>query len=264
MQNNSRPLIHVAGKYQPIFRELGIDAESVFDHPLIKVWRTLNDRENCTLDETLRDGRKIHWHIKRYKSSRPMSDEINGHRALVDAQIPTAELVASGKIPDGRSFVIFEDLSDFTAADKLIQNGASFDRLLNPTADLAANLHKAGLHHRDLYLCHFFAKPVNDEMDIRLIDTARVKKLPGIFTRSRWIVKDLAQFWYSTLALKITDDQRAAWLTRYAEQCGLIATAPLRRKIDRKIAWIAKHDAQLRRQQPHRNISIPSGRSSHA
>jgi hypothetical protein len=264
MLGTPRAVIHVSAQHQPVFRELGIDADAVFRHPLIKPWRMLDERENCILDTTLGNGQAIRWHVKRYQPARgfttPADDEAKGHRALLAEQIPTAELIAWGHLPDRRSFVIFEDLTGYRAADKLVQAGVPFDQMLIPTADLAARLHRVGLHHRDLYLCHFFVKTGSDGViDVRLIDPARVRRLPGFFTRTRWIVKDLAQFWYSTTELPpITDEQRMAWLQRYAEQRGLAAAVPLRNRIDRKVAWIARHDERLRRQHPKRNISIPT------
>jgi heptose I phosphotransferase len=261
MLGQPRPAIRVAQQYQPILRELGIDADSIFGHPSIKPWRTLDDRENCTLDAALADGRRIRWHVKRYQPSRgattPADDESRGHDALRSARIPTAELIGWGTLPDRRSFVIFDDLAGYQAADKLIEAGTNFDLLLSATADLAARLHGAGLHHRDLYLCHFFVRIDGPAVDVRLIDAARVKRLPGFFTRTRWIVKDLAQFIYSTLKLPITDEQRTTWLKRYAEQRGMVSAAPLQSRVNRKVAWIGRHDAELRRRQPHRNISIP-------
>src|SRR5690349_10202718 len=96
--------MRVASQYQPILRELGIDADLVFAHPLIKPWRQLSDRENCTLDATLRDGRTIRWHIKRYQPApgftTPADDEFNGHNALSVEQIPTAPLVGFGTLGD--------------------------------------------------------------------------------------------------------------------------------------------------------------------
>jgi len=138
-----------------------------------------------------------------------------------------------------------------------IESGTPFEKLLEPTADLAGKLHRSGLHHRDLYLCHFFAKVDGNNIDVRLIDTARVKRLPGMFTRQRWIVKDLAQFFYSTQSLGVTDDQRTRWLNRYAQQRGLPSVDRLRRSIERKVRAIARHDAKLKAAQPTRNISIP-------
>lgn len=261
--------MQVSAGYQPIFRELGIDADAVFDHALIKPWRSLSDRENCTLDALLGDGRRVRWHVKRYApvraSTTPADIERAGLRLLEERQVPTVQLVAWGNVADGRSFVILEDLAGFEAADKLIERGdggggsdggAMFERLLEPTARLTAMLHRAGLHHRDLYLCHFFAR-VNDALDLRLIDAARVRALPRFFPR-RWIVKDLAQLLYSTMRLPISDDQRDRWLRAYCRAANVDAAAQLLPAIRRKVRWIERHDRSLRRREPDRNMSIPS------
>jgi hypothetical protein len=256
-------ILRVAPQYQPLFREVGLDAEAVFQHKLIRPWRTLADRENCTLDFTDSSGVEHRWHIKRYRASRyglqtPAEAEVEGYRALNSRGIPSATLVAWGQVADRRSFVISEDLFDFEACDKLLASGAAtFDRLLNPTAALAAQLHQAGLHHRDLYLCHFFARIEGEQIELKLIDVARVRKFSPL-TRRRWIVKDLAQFWFSTLEHKsITDAQRDAWLNEYASQRGIDGPS-LRGAILRKSDSIARHDQRLRELQPNRNISIPT------
>ena len=256
-----RNVFRVLPQYQPIMRVYGIDAETIFTHPKIVAWRTLADRENCTFDGEL-NGKKVRLHIKRYQPARgfttPAEDEEKALRALQIEQIPTMQLVGWGERGDGRSFIITEDLAGYQAADKLIEAGTvSFEQLLEPTADLAGKLHQSGLHHRDLYLCHFFARG-DDPRDVRLIDAARVARLGGVFTRGRWIVKDLAQFRYSTLAHPtITDEQRERWLARYASQRGIELTPRLRGAIERKVKWIARHDEKLNRAQPTRNVSIP-------
>ncbi len=207
------------------------------------------------------DGKKLRWHLKRFEPSRaaltPARIEVTGHEALVAAGIPTADLVGWGEVDDGRSFVIFEDLAEFRPADKLIEKGTSFDKILQPTADLAARLHLAGLHHRDMYLCHFMIRMEGEKVEVRLIDSARVRHLPRLFQRGRWIVKDLAQFWYSTLSLPITDVQRERWIQRYAQERHLPSHVGWRRLVVRKARQIARHDARLRRAQPDRNVSIP-------
>jgi len=268
MLRDSRNILRVAPQFQPVFRELGLDAETIFKHTDIRPWRTLADRENCTLDATLADGQSIRWHVKRYAAVRfgldtAADDEVDGFRALHDEGIPTAPLVGWGRLSDGRSFVITEDLYGFDAADKLVERGGTemFERLLEPTADLAARLHQRGLHHRDLYLCHFFASVDGNDpsqpVDIRLIDVARVARLRNTLMRKRWIIKDLAQFWYSTLNLPITDEQRWRWLNRYGQQRNIDAPR-FRNSIERKSRWIARHDRLLREREPDRNISIPS------
>jgi heptose I phosphotransferase len=249
-----------SAEYQPLLREIGLDAEAIFGHPDIKVWRSIKERENCTLDADLSDGRHIRLHIKRFHPvsgpTTPADAEARGIRALQGKNIPTTPLVGWGKLTDGRSFIVTEDLVGYRDAEKLVASGLPFDDLLQPTADLAARLHSAGLHHRDLYLCHFFANE-SKPSDLRLIDPGRVKTLPGWPLRRRWIVKDLAQFWYSTLSLPVTDSQRSQWLQRYSEQTHT-QPSDWRAAIERKSAWIARHDAKLRRQQTGRNISIPS------
>jgi hypothetical protein len=123
----------VTPQYQPLARQLGLDAETIFDHPEIKLWRRLPDRQNCTLDYTDEAGSQQRLHIKRYaavgKSRTPAEEEIRGHRFLAKEKIPTADLVGYGRAADGRSFVIFADLAGFTPADKLIAGGTPFEQL---------------------------------------------------------------------------------------------------------------------------------------
>jgi hypothetical protein len=247
-------------RFEQLIQIAGLTAQGVFRDKRIKIWRKLYERENGTLDVDLPDGEMVRLHIKRYTATNGLTSpgqlEVRGYHALLLEGIPTAQLVAFGRLPDRRSFVIFENLAGYTPADKLIESGVPFEKLLIPTADLAAKLHSHNLHHRDLYLCHFMASIEGDAVDVRLIDTARVGRLANPWTRKRWVVKDLAQFWFSTTKLGVTEDQRERWLGRYAEQRN---TSPerFRRAIARKAFGIAKHDLRLNRKQPNRNISIP-------
>ena len=258
----SRSTFIVDPTYQPAMREIGLDADAVFTHPQIKVWRSITERENCTLDATLADGTAVRWHVKRYRppanGTSPAKEELEGVRLLEASGIPTVKVVGHGQVADGRSFIIVEDLAGYDAADKLIESGrATFETLCAATADLAGALHDKALHHRDLYLCHFFAKVgEGGKVDVRLIDAGRVARLPRWPFRGRWIVKDLSQFWYSAQQLGVSEEQRRAWLERYARRRGLPASAPLRHAIERKARWIARHDAKSRAKQPGRNVSL--------
>lgn len=264
----SRSTFNVDPAYQPAIREIGLDADAVFNHPDIHVWRSITERENCTLDATLTDGTRVRWHVKRYRptndgASSPARQEVEGLRLLEASGIPTVKIVSFGEIADGRSFLITEDLAGFAAADKLIASGgASFETLCHATADLAGTLHDKALHHRDLYLCHFFAKVENGKVELRLIDAGRVAPLPRWPFRGRWIVKDLSQFWYSAQQLGVGEASRRVWLERYARRRGLPSAEPLRHAVERKARWIAKHDAKQRAKQPARNVSIPPAPSA--
>jgi len=259
-QSGAGPFYRAEASYASVLRELKLlDGESVFEHPGITPWRELRDRQNCTLDTTLADGRFVRLHVKRWKAgwgTRGPRQEERGIKLLQQAGIATVAFAAAGQLPDGRGFVITEDLSGYDDAEKLIERKAvSFDAVRDALADIAAMLHKAKLHHRDLYLCHFFLKTDTPAADVRLIDCARVQQLPRFF-RWRWIVKDLAQFWFSTTQLDITDAQRDAWLKRYCQQTGN-GLATTRKAVVRKAAAIARHDAKLNKNQPTRNVSIP-------
>lgn len=253
---SSSDSIHVAPGYETVLRDLGIDAEAIFTRSDIKVWRSITERENCTLDAKL-GGRAIRFHIKRYKGNSTAAEtEARGISTLIEHGIPTVPLVAWGRLSDGRSFLITEDLYGYRDAEKLVRGGVPFAKVIESTADLAAMLHSQALHHRDLYLCHFFAR-ASDPSDVRLIDAGRVRRLPGWPVRRRWIVKDLAQFWYSIREVA-REEQKVAWLSRYAERRGDLRILNLRGAIERKCAWIARHDARLREKQAGRNVSLPT------
>lgn len=258
MTQNGKSEFRVEAEFQPIFREIGLDADGIYQHPDIKVWRSITERDNCTLDAKLVSGRAIRLHIKRYKLVRattaPAEEEAQAIRMLETSEVPALKLVGWGKMDDGRSFLITEDLTGYEAADKLVRKGMVFERIAKPIAELAAKLHRANLHHRDLYLCHFFVR--RDPLDIRLIDAARVKRLPGWPFRMRWIVKDLAQLWYSMIQLNIPEPEMQGVIDFYAHSRKLQSSQLLLKKIKSKAARIARHDAKLTQSQPTRNISL--------
>jgi hypothetical protein len=250
-------VIFIAEPFRDIFREIGFTEEQIFGDPSIKAWRTLADRENCTWDIS-GNGRAVRLHVKRFPAMResPAKIEARGYELLRGHGIPAAQVAAWGILEDGRSFIVTENLEGFTPADKLVESGVAFERVLTPTAELAAKLHNSGLHHRDLYLCHFMAK-TEGAVELRMIDAARVRELPGILTRQRWIVKDLAQFWYSTTQLAVSDAERKMWLGEYARRAGVANVERLRAAVEKKSDSIRAHDRRIRVREPGRNISIP-------
>ena len=211
--------------------------------PAVKVWRDVTERTNGVLDTPR--GRV---HVKRIRagSGERAEDEVNGLRLLAEAGIPSPELVAWGSEPPvvpgvvKQSMVAVADLAGYSSADQ-----RPIDEVLAPAATLAARLHAAGLHHRDLYLCHVFS----DGHDYRLIDAARVRRLPRL-SRLRWVVKDVAQLVYSTPAT-----HRDAMLRAYAADSSYPLWL-LRPLVARKVAAIARHDAKLKHRQPGRDVTL--------
>lgn len=252
-----RPTFHVIDACQPLVRQVGIDADTVFDDPRIIVWRDIVERQNCTLDETLPDGRTVRLHIKRFKSPRDRGAEaeVAGIRLLQERGIATVPLVGWGRGGGGRGFVISEDLAGYAAADKAVRDGLPLDRLIEPVAAVAGRLHRAGLHHRDLYLCHFFCKADGDAIDIHLIDAARVAELPRFFAR-RWIIKDVAQLLYSLRQVGATREQEDRLLAAYTAARGESMPRSMLRRIECRVSRIARHDTRLKRRQPGRDVSL--------
>jgi hypothetical protein len=250
--NTGAGYYRVEAKYAELLQHLGLtDAVSVFEHDDIKVWRSIRERENAVLDYVYKDhsGR---LHVKRNKPGfSGVDDEVTGIQLLQKAGIATVPLVGAGQLHDGRGFLITDDLADYEDAEQRINAGHDFEPLLEPTAQLAARLHQAGLHHRDFYVCHVYVNP-NDSTDLRLMDAGRVKPLPRFF-RQRWINKDLAQFIYSIRNLDAGISAR--WLSAYASARGVALT--FKAAVERKVKSIASHDVTLQQKNPERNVSIP-------
>jgi hypothetical protein len=236
--------------YAELLTKVGLpDAQSVFENPKIQVWRDIAERQNCVLDH---DAGRLH--IKRnQKGHAGVDKEIDGVRHLQKAGIATVPVVAYGKLHDDRGFFITDDLSPSEDTEKLLAAGTPFETLLEPTARVAAHLHNSKLHHRDLYLCHFYADLSGPAPKISLIDAGRVKPLPWLMAK-RWVVKDLAQFVYSTSRFNVTPEQQNRWLQIYADARGIKMN--FRPAIDAKARAIAAHDARLARKDPTRNVQI--------
>jgi heptose I phosphotransferase len=117
--------------------------------------------------------------------------------------------------------------------------------LIRSISLLVRSLHGAGLHHRDLYLCHVFLRAGPEEGSLLLIDLQRV----GARARdaNRWVVKDLAALQYSAPPEIVTRSDRVRFLKGYLGLDRLDRRAKgLARRVIRKARRVAAHDAKLR------------------
>ncbi|MFN4242216.1 MAG: lipopolysaccharide kinase InaA family protein [Tepidisphaerales bacterium] len=257
----------------------GLTPETVFTDPRVRVWRQLPERENAVFET---GGQR--YHVKRYlrDGRRQLTAELGGLRLLVEAGIPTIAAVSWGELTDGRAYLISRDLGPGWVSGQVhLRGGGRFADVAEVTATLAAKLHAKGLHHRDLYLCHFFVRPgvvarpgYGDAAGqaapppARLIDVGRVRRLPGWRVPwpmgpavwGRWVVKDLAQFVYSLREFDVPAADARLWLQRYEAaggRAGLWRDERLWRAVHRKAEAIARHDRRLQSRRPGRSVSIP-------
>lgn len=113
------------------------------------------------------------------------------------------------------------------------------------------------MHHRDLYLCHFFVPAdASENVPLHLIDPGRVARLRPWPLHYRWIVKDLAQLCYSVTDAGLPEVLRDRMLSRYIEHAPLLTGWICRLFVPLKAASIARHDRHLRETRPGRRVSI--------
>ncbi|MGH7846185.1 MAG: glycosyltransferase [Candidatus Binatia bacterium] len=219
-------------------------------------------------------GRPVSLYLKRHRSRLSWSDwrrrlmgseivydgmkEWNNILALRERGIPTMTPVAAGKrlLPNGRkeSFVLTLGLDDYVPLDHYIERRfvppldavtiREKHRLVAAAARLARRLHWSGFNHRDFYLCHLFARPVDEAVeDLKIIDLQRVGYRRPL--SARWVIKDLAALYYSSLALPLTNWDRLRFYALYSRGQSRQKRRLRLRRLLRKSAAIARHDRKL-------------------
>jgi hypothetical protein len=133
------------------------------------------------------------------------------------------------------SFIITEELGDtLTLEEILVQStrhktSASLPlwlkrSLIKRVAEIARTMHENGINHRDFYLCHL-RLPVSQldqvsstqPLPIYVMDLHRAqvhRRRP----RERWIVKDLAGLYFSSMDLGLNRHDRFRFITTYSGQ----------------------------------------------
>ena len=127
-------------------------------------------------------------------------DALNEWNALLrfhELGLNTMTPVASGALPDGRTFVLTLGLQDYRRASEIfpeLQDAAKKKDLIEKIASLAGRMHANGIGHQDFYLVHMFV--MNTAQDIYLIDLQRCIVVENL--AKRWIIKDLGQLYFSS------------------------------------------------------------------
>lgn len=204
------------------------------------VVRDLPARSNLELEI---DGTRIF--IKREKKRRS-SRELAGIEAAREARVPTAEVVLRGSDPLLGAFLGTRDLAPARPFDDLLRDGVltgrEVRRVFAVLADVVANLHDARRNHRDLYLCHVFARMDGDQARVTLIDLERLRKHRRLLGPR--VVKDLAAIFSSIPEGTTSEHQMARFLLRYMRRRGIPRRGVypgLVRRIRRKMRAIRRH-----------------------
>ncbi|MCQ4287316.1 lipopolysaccharide core heptose(I) kinase RfaP [Pseudomonas stutzeri] len=169
---------------------------------------------------------------------------------LHQAGVPTMTAVAYGERGGNpaaqHSFIITEELAPTISLEDY-----SADWLQNPpepplkraliaeVAHMAGTMHRAGVNHRDFYICHFLLhtdKPVRaQDFRLSLIDLHRAQTRTQ--TPRRWRNKDLAGLYFSALGIGLTRRDKLRFLQTYFQRPlreALRDEAPLLRWLESK------------------------------
>lgn len=190
-----------------------------------------------------RDGEayflKLHWGVgwreifKNLLSLKwPVLGARNEWRAiqrLDELGVETMQLVAYGQRgwnpARQRSFVVTRELADTVSLEDYCRDWqreppppAQKWVLIRRVAEMTAQLHRHGINHRDLYICHFLLQQPwqgnVDELHLHLIDLHRVQIRTQ--TPRRWQVKDLAALYFSALHIGLTRRDLLRFIRHYS------------------------------------------------
>lgn|SRR5690554_466247 len=175
-------------------------------------------------------------------------------RRLQEAGVDTMTAVAfaeRGSNPARQhSFIITEELAPTISLEDYCMDwprqAPAFGlkrALLERVAEMTGRMHRAGVNHRDCYICHFLLhtdSPVQpDSLRVSLIDLHRAQSREQ--TPTRWRNKDLAALYFSALDIGLTQRDKLRFLRVYFQQ-------PLRKTLRDEAAllgWLEKKADKL-------------------
>lgn len=150
---------------------------------------------------------------------------------LHEVGVPTMTAVAYGERGSNpavqHSFIVTEELAPTISLEDF-----SADWLANPpeprlkraliaeVARMTGTMHRAGVNHRDCYICHFLlhtAMPVTaKDFRLSLIDLHRAQVRES--TPRRWRDKDLAGLYFSALGIGLTERDKLRFIRVYFQK----------------------------------------------
>jgi heptose I phosphotransferase len=148
-------------------------------------------------------------------------------RHLEAQQIPAPRVAGFGRYGRNpariRSFVICDALEGFISLEDFTNNWHERPpslrlrwRLVDAVADLTRDIHRAGVNHRDYYLCHIFADVAaleREEIELAVIDLHRAQVRSHI--PRKWVLRDLAALLFSVMHLGLSRTDYLRFIARY-------------------------------------------------
>jgi heptose I phosphotransferase len=147
---------------------------------------------------------------------------------LHEVGVPTMTAVAYGERGSNpaaqHSFIVTEELAPTESLEDYSRNWLAEPpeprlkrALIAEVARLVGTMHRAGVNHRDCYICHFLLhtdKPVSaDDFRLSVIDLHRAQTRKVLPTR--WRNKDLGALYYSALEIGLTRRDKLRFLKGY-------------------------------------------------
>ncbi|WP_028623993.1 lipopolysaccharide core heptose(I) kinase RfaP [Pseudomonas sp. Ant30-3] len=150
---------------------------------------------------------------------------------LQEVGVPTMTVVAYGEKganpADHDSFIITEELAPTISLEDFCMNWPAQPpeptlkrALIAEVARMTGMMHRAGVNHRDCYICHFLLhtdKPVAaNDLKLSVIDLHRAQTRPTI--TPRWRNKDLAALYFSAMDIGLTRRDKMRFLKGYFQR----------------------------------------------
>ncbi|OHB48397.1 MAG: hypothetical protein A2Y10_09760 [Planctomycetes bacterium GWF2_41_51] len=171
---------------------------------------------------------------------------------LQQAGINTPQVIAYGERWNGlfekQSFIITEKIPNASSLEEKLPEifFSGKNQFIKNLAEFVRKFHDTGFRHRDLYLCHIFS---DSHGNFTLIDLNRAFK-PLCFSK-KYLIKDLAQLYYSSPGDTITKTDRLRFFLYYFQKEKLTKSdRSIVKKIKLKAERMAKHDKKHNRTAP--------------
>ncbi|HSX90822.1 MAG TPA: lipopolysaccharide core heptose(I) kinase RfaP [Pseudomonas sp.] len=180
-------------------------------------------------------------------------------RRLHEVGVPTMTAVAYGERGSNpaaqHSFIVTEELAPTISLEDFCMDWprtpppvALKHALIAEVARMTGRMHRAGVNHRDCYICHFLLhtdKPVTAEsFRLSLIDLHRAQSRVAV--PLRWRNKDLAALYYSILDIGLTRRDTLRFLRDYfAELKGQQSLRQTLRDEASSLAWLQRKADKL-------------------